>query len=196
MNQSQIVEEALVRHTRAVSLLHGVASQMLLLCQIVVKCLRAEGKIFFCGNGGSAADAQHLAAEFTGRFLRDREPYAAMALHCDTSTLTAIGNDYSFEDIYARPLHALGRRGDVLIGISTSGKSKNIIKALRIGKERGLYTVLLTGKKALQPPCCDLILRAPSDDTPRIQEMHILLGHILCELVEDSLCGEREDAAC
>ncbi len=158
----------------------------------ITESLRNGGKIHFCGNGGSAADAQHLAAELSGRFYFDRPPLNAEALHCNTSYLTAVGNDYGYEHIFARLLRGTAHRGDVLVGISTSGNSKNIIKAYQTAKEMGITTISLTGKtggdmKALS----DILLNVPSTDTPRIQESHIMVGHIICELVETAMFGNN-----
>lgn len=145
-------------------------------------------KVLLCGNGGSAADAQHLAAEFTGRFYIDRKPLDAEALHVNTSYLTAVGNDYSFNEIFARLVKAKGRAGDVLIGISTSGNSANIVQALAAAKDIGIITVGMTGAKTgAMDAYCDHLIKVPSADTPRIQEAHILIGHIVCELVEKKL---------
>ncbi len=154
----------------------------------VVECFEKDGKVLFCGNGGSAADAQHLAAEFSGRFYFDRPPLNSEALHVNTSYLTAVGNDYSFDDIYSRIVKAKGRKGDILFGISTSGNSKNIINALQQAKEQGMITVGFSGKTGgKMKELCDYIIPIPSTDTPRIQEAHILVGHIICELVEERL---------
>jgi D-sedoheptulose 7-phosphate isomerase len=146
------------------------------------------GKVMFCGNGGSAADAQHLAAELQGRYLKDRRPLAAMALTVNTSTLTAISNDYGYGEVFARQVRALGKAKDVLVAISTSGNSRNVIEALKAAKATGLFTVGLTGASggALRKNC-DAVVRVPSDHTPRIQEMHIGVGHMICEIIEDSL---------
>lgn len=153
-----------------------------------VECLKNDGKILFCGNGGSAADAQHLAAELSGRFYHDREPLFAEALHVNTSYLTAVANDYSYDEIYSRMIKAKGRHGDVLVGISTSGNSKNVVLALEEAKKRGMITVGLTGQLGgKMKTLCDILLDVPSNDTPRIQECHILLGHIICQLTEEKL---------
>lgn len=150
--------------------------------------LKAGNTIYFCGNGGSAADAQHLAAELSGRFYLDRAPLSSEALHCNTSFMTAVANDYSFDIVYARLLNGVGRKGDVLIGLSTSGNSKNIINAFETAKDKGIYTIAFTGKKGgKMKELADLCINVPSDDTPRIQESHITLGHIICEIVEDTL---------
>jgi D-sedoheptulose 7-phosphate isomerase len=150
-----------------------------------VKAYKNRGKVLFCGNGGSAADAQHLAAELSGRFYSDREPLHAEALHVNTSYLTAVANDYSYNSVYERAVKAQGAKGDVLIGISTSGNSENIILALEEANRRGMITVGLTGETGgKMKDLCKYLLNVPSKDTPRIQESHILLGHIICELVE------------
>lgn len=142
-------------------------------------------KVLFCGNGGSAADAQHLAAEFSGRFYYDRPPLYSEALHVNTSYVTAVGNDYSYDVIYSRMVQAMGKEGDVLVGISTSGNSPNVIKALEVANELGMITVGMTGETGgKMKEVSKFLLNIPSKDTPRIQECHILLGHILCEIVE------------
>lgn len=147
-----------------------------------------DKKVLFCGNGGSAADAQHLAAEFSGRFYYDRPPLYSEALHVNTSYVTAVGNDYSYDVIYARMIEAMGRKGDVLVGISTSGNSTNVIKALEIANDLGMITVGMTGETGgKMREICKFLLNIPSKDTPRIQESHILLGHILCEIVEANM---------
>lgn len=150
-----------------------------------VATLRAGGKILFMGNGGSAADAQHLAGELVSRFEFDRPGLASIALTTDTSILTAIGNDYGYEMLFSRQVQALGRAGDVLVGISTSGNSPNVIKALQTAREMGIHTVGMTGNRECKMiECADLCLRAPSPDTPLIQQCHITLGHILCREIE------------
>lgn len=154
----------------------------------ISQCFKQNGQVLFCGNGGSAADAQHLAAEFSGRYLMNRSPLNAEALHVNTSFLTAVANDFSYNDIYARLVEAKGKEGDVLIGISTSGNSQNIINALQIAKKNKIITVGLTGHDGgLMKEYCDYLLNVPSIDTPRIQEVHILLGHIICEIVEKNM---------
>ncbi|MEZ5025871.1 MAG: D-sedoheptulose 7-phosphate isomerase [Chitinophagales bacterium] len=152
----------------------------------IVACFRHDGKLLFCGNGGSAADAQHLAAEFSGRFYTDREPLDAEALHVNTSYLTAVANDYSYNEVYARIVKAKGRKGDILFGLSTSGNSSNIIEAFKVAKERGLIIVGFTGETGgKMREYCDFLINIPSTDTPRIQECHITVGHIICQLVEE-----------
>lgn len=148
-------------------------------------CLRDGGKILFAGNGGSAADSQHLAGEMVSRFNYDRPGLSAFALSTDTSVLTAIGNDYGYELLFARQIEAVGKVGDVFIGISTSGRSPNILKALATARSMGLITVGLTGRKGGDlPPLCDYCLYAPADETPRIQECHIAIGHTICAMIE------------
>jgi D-sedoheptulose 7-phosphate isomerase len=156
--------------------------------QAMVKALRAGGKLIFFGNGGSAADAQHLAAELTGHFVRERAPLAAVALSTDTSALTAIGNDYGFEHVFERQVRALGRRGDLCIAISTSGNSPNVLRAVKAAREIGIAVVGLTGRGGGSlAQISDIPIVIPSDSTARVQECHITIGHILCEYVDDVL---------
>lgn len=156
--------------------------------KLVSHTFKAGNKLFFFGNGGSAADAQHLAAEFVNRYVMDRPPLPAIALTTDTSILTSVSNDLSFNEIFAKQLRALGKEGDVAIGISTSGNSPNIIKAFEVAKEMGMKTVALTGNDGgALAKMADFPLVVPSTSTPRIQEAHILIGHILCEMVEHYL---------
>ncbi len=156
------------------------------LVEVITASLKRSGRIYFCGNGGSAADAQHLAAEFSGRFYADRKALPAEALHCNTSYLTAVANDYSFDLIYARLIDGIGVKGDVLIGLSTSGNSANIVKAFEVAKERGMITVGFTGLSGgTMKSLSDYLVNVPSTDTPRIQESHIMIGHIICQLVEE-----------
>ena len=148
--------------------------------------LKNGHKILFCGNGGSAADAQHLAAEFSGRFYQDRKALPAEALHVNTSYLTAVANDYSFDVVYSRLIDGIGNEGDILVGISTSGNSKNILNALEMANSKGMLTIAMTGESGGQiKNVSDILLNVPSNDTPRIQESHILIGHIICQLVEE-----------
>jgi D-sedoheptulose 7-phosphate isomerase len=154
----------------------------------VVNAFNKGNKVLFCGNGGSAADAQHLAAEFTGRFYFDRKPLYAEALHVNSSFLTAVGNDYSYDEVYSRLITGIGRKGDVLFGISTSGNSKNVINALSKANELGMITVGFTGSSGgKMASICKHLINVPSTDTPRIQESHILVGHIICEYVEATI---------
>jgi len=162
-----------------------------LIAEVTAVCTQAfqqDKKVLFCGNGGSAADAQHLAAEFSGRFYFDRDPLFAEALHVNTSYLTAVANDYAYDEIYARLIKAKGREGDILFGISTSGNSKNIVRAFEQAKLQGMVTIGMTGSTGgTMKNWSDYLLNMPSTDTPRIQEAHILVGHIICELVEKNL---------
>lgn len=158
--------------------------------QMITTSLRGGGKIHFCGNGGSAADAQHLAAELSGRFYFDRPPLNAEALHCNTSYLTAVGNDYGYDLIFSRLLRGTAKAGDVIVGISTSGNSKNILKAFEVAKEMGVKIIAMTGETGgAMKEYADILLNVPSKDTPRIQESHIMIGHIICELVETEMFG-------
>jgi len=158
--------------------------------KMITACFKDGNKVFFCGNGGSAADAQHLAAEFSGRFYFDRPTLPAEALHCNTSYLTAVANDYDYDIIYARLVSGIAKKGDVLVGLSTSGNSGNIVKAFEKAREIGVSTIGLTGETGgLMKDLSDILLNVPSKDTPRIQESHILIGHIICELVESAIFG-------
>lgn len=153
----------------------------------IIKSILSKNKLLLCGNGGSAADAQHIAGEFLCRFYHNRAPLPAIALTTDCSVLTSIANDYKFEDIFSRQIEALGQSGDVLLGISTSGSSKNVLKAFEVANKKTIKTILLTGSENKEiAKLSDLIINVPSTDTPRIQEMHLLIEHIICELVEDS----------
>jgi D-sedoheptulose 7-phosphate isomerase len=158
--------------------------------QLIVKTFKNGMRIYFCGNGGSAADAQHLAAEFSGRFYTDRIALPAEALHCNTSYLTAVANDYSFEMVYSRLIKGIANKGDVLVGLSTSGNSGNILKAFETAREKGVITIGFTGQTGGKlKNWSDFLINVPSQDTPRIQEAHILLGHIICQLVEEQYFG-------
>lgn len=159
--------------------------------ELIVGAFKKGKRVYFCGNGGSAADAQHLAAEFSGRFYTDRKALPAEALHCNTSYLTAVANDYGYDQVYSRMIEGVGEPGDVLVGLSTSGNSPNIMRALEAAKQKGMSTVAFTGITGGQmKPMCDYLLNVPSADTPRIQESHILLGHIICQLVEERYFGK------
>ncbi len=153
--------------------------------ELCIESLKNGGRVLFCGNGGSAADAQHLAAELSGRFYYDRPPLDGEALHVNTSYMTAVANDYSYDEVFARLVQAKGRKGDVLVGLSTSGNSGNVIRAIERAHGIGMITIGMTGKGGgKMKELCTVNLIAPSDCTPRIQEAHILIGHILCELIE------------
>lgn len=156
---------------------------------LITDSLRAGGRLLGCGNGGSAADVQHIAAEFVGRFARERKPYSAIALHANTSALTAIGNDYGYDEVFARQVRAHGRAGDVLLAISTSGSSPNVLAAITAARELGIAVIGLTGGDGgAMATACDVTFVVPARVTPRIQEVHILLGHLICKLAEDALC--------
>ena len=153
---------------------------------VIVDSFKNGKHVYFCGNGGSAADAQHLAAEFSGRFYTDRKALPAEALHCNTSYLTAVANDYSYDVVYSRIIDGIGQEGDVLVGLSTSGNSKNIINAFEKAREKNIITIGLTGESGGgMRACSDYLINIPSADTPRIQESHIMAGHIICQLVEE-----------
>ncbi|HMK28006.1 MAG TPA: D-sedoheptulose 7-phosphate isomerase [Chitinophagaceae bacterium] len=154
----------------------------------ITDAFKAGNRVYFCGNGGSAADAQHLAAEFSGRFYTDRKALPAEALHCNTSYLTAVANDYGYDVVYSRMIDGIGKKGDVLVGLSTSGNSANIIRAFETAKEKGMTTVAFTGITGGQmKSASNYLINIPSTDTPRIQECHITVGHIICQLVEEKL---------
>lgn len=166
----------------------ALIAQIEVAAQQLIVAYQSDKKTLLAGNGGSAADAQHIAGEFVSRFYFDRPGLASVALTTDTSILTAVGNDYGFERLFARQVQAIGNEGDVFIGISTSGNSKNIVEAIKEAKAKGIYTIGLTGRTGgTMADLCDICLKVPSTETPRIQESHILIGHILCYLVEDAL---------
>lgn len=178
INQSVDLKKAILEDEALLRTIQTVADKM-------TDCFKNDGKILFCGNGGSAADAQHLAAEFSGRFYYDRPPLYSEALHVNSSFVTAVANDYSYDEVYARMIKAIGRRGDLLVAISTSGNSGNILKAIDAALKLDMIVVGMTGKTGgLMKEKCTYLLNPPSTDTPRVQESHILIGHILCELVE------------
>ena len=185
------VAEYLARSMEALQLYTSDDGQMALLehmADTVTRAMRSGGKLLIAGNGGSAGDAQHIAAEFTGRMLYDRAPLAAIALHVDTSALTAIGNDYGFVHVFERQVQALARPGDVILGLSTSGRSDNVIRALAAGRALGLVTMGFTGSGGgMMAAHTDLLLRAPSSLTPIIQQIHMVAGHLLCALVERAI---------
>ncbi len=152
----------------------------------ITDAFKNGNKVLFCGNGGSAADAQHLAAEFSGRFYKDRDALPVEALHCNTSYITAVANDYSYDVIYSRMIKGIGQTGDVIVGLSTSGNSKNIIEAFKTAKLKGMITIGFTGESGGEMKnYSDYLINVPSNDTPRIQESHIMVGHIICEMVEN-----------
>jgi len=184
-----IIADALKQNQRTVEEFVMQNSSNLIRCaEVVCNAFRNSRKLMLCGNGGSAADAQHIAAEFVNRFQIERSPLPALALTTDTSIITSVGNDNSFDDIYSRQIEALGAEGDVLLAMSTSGKSRNILSALNTAKDRGIYIIGLMGAGGGEMlPLVDLALIVESNQTPRIQEAHALAGHIICELVEHML---------
>ncbi|MCK9294833.1 MAG: D-sedoheptulose 7-phosphate isomerase [Desulfobulbaceae bacterium] len=168
--------------------------QLFLLVDWVIDCFRLGNKLMICGNGGSAADAQHLAAEFVNRFLINRAPLPALALTTDTSILTSVGNDFSYDDIFAKQVEALGKKGDILLGISTSGNSPNVVRAFAAAKKIGVRTVVLTGGSGGRLAGeAELVLNVPSAKTPHIQEAHLWIEHMLCWLVDERLFGGLRD---
>lgn len=183
-NLKRIVQDSIALKTKMLNS-PAMLELTLKVADEIVKCFKADGKVLFCGNGGSAADAQHLAAEFSGRFYYDRAPLFSEALHVNTSYVTAVANDYSYDEIYARLIQAKGRKGDILIGMSTSGNSGNVVKAFEQAKKQGMIVIAMTGETGgKMKDCCDYLMNIPSTDTPRIQEVHMLLGHAICEIVE------------
>jgi|TARA_B110000037_G_scaffold3019_1_gene3429 D-sedoheptulose 7-phosphate isomerase len=185
----EIIDQAFSEHIEALKKTHITISQNIeIAADLIAKSLTSGGTIFWCGNGGSAADSQHIAAEFVGRFKKDRRPLRSIALTTDSSVLTCVANDYSYEEIFSRQLDALGRDGDILVAITTSGKSENIKQALIQAQNMGIKTIGLLGKKGGEcKDYSDISLIVPSDITARIQETHILIEHLLCELVEHKL---------
>jgi len=179
INASISVKQKILSDEKMLQQIHQVVD-------VIVKAFKEGKRVYFAGNGGSAADAQHLAAEFSGRFYTDRHALPAEALHCNTSYLTAVANDYSYDEIYARLIRGIANPGDVLIGLSTSGNSGNIVKAFEAARKKNVITIGFTGEGGgKMKELSDYLFNIPSSDTPRIQESHILLGHIVCELVEN-----------
>ncbi|MBL8060129.1 MAG: D-sedoheptulose 7-phosphate isomerase [Chthonomonas sp.] len=184
------VRRILSDHQATIEATQAIAPEILGAAELVTECLRQGGKVMLCGNGGSAADAQHIAGEFVSRFFMERRALPALALHTNTTVMTAIGNDYSFDVVYSRQVEAHGNPEDVLIAITTSGTSSNILRAVEKAREMGIKVIGWTGNRGgAFPGMCDLCIEVPSPVTPRIQEMHILIGHIICELSEKALCG-------
>jgi D-sedoheptulose 7-phosphate isomerase len=189
MNNVDLVLRNFNSHIETIESVRNILTeQIITIANVMAQSLSNGGSIFWCGNGGSAADSQHLAAELVGRFKNNRRALRSIALTTDSSVLTCIANDYSYDDIFARQVEALGRPGDLLIGISTSGNSENVLRALKTAKEFNLVTVALLGKGGGSvKDLADHALVIPSDSTARIQEAHILIGHIFCELIEQEL---------
>ena len=187
MKTEEMIKSELEGHLATIQATFALEADIKKACEAAVATLKAGGKILLCGNGGSAADAQHIAAELTGRYKTERGALAGIALTTDTSALTAIGNDYGYEFVFSRQLEALGREGDLLIAISTSGNSGNVVKALELAQKIGIKTIGLSGRTGgAMNELCELNLVVPSNDTPRIQEMHIMIGHIICQAIDDA----------
>lgn len=185
---ANVIADSIAAHR---AMLAKSIDQLAAISEVLIQCIRAGNKILFCGNGGSAADSQHVAAELVGRFYRERDPWPAIALTCDTSILTAVGNDWEFEQVFSRQVRALARPGDVVVGISTSGKSPNVVRALEAARAKGAITIGFTG--AAGGPIADAAdhaFRAPTSATPRVQELHILAWHAICEVVEATLAPD------
>jgi D-sedoheptulose 7-phosphate isomerase len=181
----EIILNEFNEHIKTAKLLHSLTDDVASAAQMCIDCLKNGGKILLCGNGGSAADAQHIAAEIVGRFKTDRKGLSAIAITTDTSSITAIGNDFGYDHIFDRQVEALAKKGDILIGISTSGHSKNVINALKKARKLGCALIGLSGRNGGEmDESCDVNLSIPSNDTARIQEMHIIIGHTICHLID------------
>lgn len=187
MTRHDIFERYHTAHLEAFQRLPELAPELNQIGETCIHALLDGKKLLICGNGGSAADAQHFAAELTGRYRRERRPLAAVALTTDTSALTCIGNDYAYQEVFARQVEGLGQAGDVLIGISTSGSSPNVLRAIETAKARGIHTVMLTGDREGVPEVADLTLKVPSTTTAHIQEMHIFCIHVICENIDEAI---------
>lgn len=186
VQESILVKTSLLNDAIILNTINNIANRL-------IETFKQHNRLWICGNGGSAADAQHIAAEFSGRYLFDRPPLPAEALHVNTSYMTAVANDFGYDEVYARMIDAMGKKGDILMGISTSGNSKNVIKAFEKAREKELIIVALTGKKTSKmDELSHYCIKVPSYDTPRIQEAHIMIGHILCEIVETSLFNHKK----
>lgn len=189
MNSLTMFEQSLEEHLKVIQMLRRELPIMQQIAENMTRALLEGNKILWCGNGGSAADSQHLAAEFVGRFLRERRALPSIALTTNTSILTAIGNDYGYDLVFRRQVQAICVRGDILVGISTSGNSKNVLEALQAGSEIGVFTVAFTGATGgAMAKIADATIKIPSTETPRIQEGHILCGHMICDYVENQVC--------
>ena len=193
-NNNKLIRETITASIATKQLLlnsENLLSQIETFADTLIDCFKRDGKVFFCGNGGSAADAQHISAELTGRFYLDRKPLYSEAFHVNSSYMTAVANDYGYDKVYSRMAEACCRKGDVLVGISTSGNSNNIIEALKVAKKQGATIIGMTGETGgKMADLVDVLINVPSTDTPRIQESHILVGHIVCDITEKTLFGE------
>jgi len=185
--KKMILSELLLHAKTIENVINVLQQDIASACEVTVETVKRGNKVLLCGNGGSAADAQHIAAEFTGRYKTERDALPAIALTTDTSALTAIGNDYGFDAVFSRQVEAYANKGDLLVGISTSGNSENVIKAFEKAKKKGCFCMALSGRDGgRMKELADLNIIIPSSDTPRIQEMHILIGHIICQAVDDA----------
>lgn len=195
MDSKGIIRQRLEQHRQTIEQILADERLQDMIAQVtetIVTCFKYGGRVYFCGNGGSAADAQHLAAEFSGKFYLERDILPSEALHCNSSYVTAVSNDLSFDMIYSRLISGIGKAGDVLIGLSTSGNSTNIVKAFEVCREKAITTVAFTGADGgRMRELSRLLINIPSTDTPRIQEAHITIGHIICELVEEEIFGKK-----
>lgn len=195
MDSKGIIRQRLEQHRQTIEQILADERLQDMIAQVaetIVTCFKYGGRVYFCGNGGSAADAQHLAAEFSGKFYLERDILPSEALHCNSSYITAVSNDLSFDMIYSRLISGIGKAGDVLIGLSTSGNSTNIVKAFEVCREKAITTVAFTGADGgRMREFSRLLINIPSTDTPRIQEAHITIGHIICELVEEEIFGKK-----
>lgn len=195
MDSKGIIRKRLEQHRDVIEQILSDEKLQDMIAQItetIITCFKYGGRVYFCGNGGSAADAQHLAAEFSGKFYLERDILPSEALHCNSSYITAVSNDLSFEIIYSRLISGIGKAGDVLVGLSTSGNSGNIVKAFETCHEKAITTVAFTGSDGgRMRELSKLLINVPSTDTPRIQEAHITIGHIICELVEKEIFGKK-----
>ena len=196
MDCTYLIDARLQAHADTIAGIRGDAALMAAVSaavEAITDCFRNGGRVYFCGNGGSAADAQHLAAEFSGRFYFDRPVLPSEALHCNTSYLTAVANDYGYEQVFSRIISGIGQKGDILVGLSTSGNSDNIVRAFEVCRQKGVRTIAMTGATGgRMKDLSDLLINIPSTDTPRIQEAHITVGHIICELVEQAIFGKKQ----
>lgn len=184
----KIIEEHFIEHRAALDSVAGLGESIEKVANVIIHCLKNDGTIFWCGNGGSASDSQHLAAELVGRFVEDRRPLKSIALTADSAVMTCIVNDYGYEHIFSRQIEALGCERDILVGISTSGNSKNVLNALEVSKKKGIITIGLLGKGGGEAASlADQSIIVPSNSTARVQEIHIFIGHILCDLIEEGL---------
>jgi D-sedoheptulose 7-phosphate isomerase len=185
---ARVLSSALAGHRAAIDAVEALAPGIACAADAIASSFAQGGQLLVCGNGGSAADAQHVAAEFVGRYLKERMPYPAIALHTNSSAVTAIGNDYGFDEVFARQVRAHGRAGDVLLAISTSGESANVLAAIDAAHEADMAVIGLSGRDGgKMAGSCDVCLTVPVDSTPRVQEAHIMIAHVLCGLVEDAL---------